>query len=44
MTIVCILYLAALIGGIVSALGKCPVWVPVLILAIAGLLGCLPLR
>jgi hypothetical protein len=44
MTIVCILYLAALIGAIVSALGRCPVWVPVLILAIAGLLGCLPLR
>jgi hypothetical protein len=44
MTIVCILYLAGLIGAIVSAIGRCPLWVPVLLVSIAGLLNCLPLR
>ena len=44
MTIVCFLWLAAFIGTLVSALGKCPLWVPVLLICIAGLLTCLPLR
>jgi hypothetical protein len=44
MSIVCILMLAALVAAIVSAIGKCPLWVAVLLLAIAGLLSCLPLR
>ncbi len=44
MTIVCILYLAALIACLISSVGRCPLWVAVLLLSIAGLLGCLPLR
>jgi len=44
MSIVCILYLAALIAAIVSAIGRCPLFVPVLLLSIAGLLTCVPLR
>jgi len=44
LTVVCILVLAALIAAIVSAIGKCPLWVAVVLLAIAELLSCLPLR
>ena len=44
MSIVCILWLASLIGIIISALGRCPLWVPTLLMAVAGLLTCLPLR
>ncbi len=44
MTIVCILILAALISAIVAAIGKCPLWVAVILLAIAALVNCLPLR
>ena len=44
MSIVCLLWVAAFIGTILSALGKCPLWVPVLLACIAGLLQCLPLR
>ena len=44
MTITCILWLSAFVGTIISALGKCPLWVPLLLAIIAGLLGCLPLR
>lgn len=38
-----VLYLSAFIGAIVSAYGKAPLWVAVLLLAIAGLLGYWPL-
>lgn len=44
MSIVCILWASAFVGTIISALGKVPLWVPVLLATIAGLLGCLPLR
>jgi len=44
MTILCLLWLAAFIGTIVSALGKVPLWVPVLLACIAGLISCWPLR
>lgn len=44
MTILCILYLGAMIATIVSAIGKCPLWVPVLLISIGLLLGCLSLR
>ena len=44
MTITCILWLAAFVGTIISAMGRCPLWVPLLLATIAGLLGCLPLR
>jgi hypothetical protein len=44
LSIVCILWLAAFVGTIISALGKVPLWVPVLLGCIAGLLTCLPMR
>lgn len=43
-SIVCILYLSALIATILSMVGKCPLSVPVLLISIGALLGCLPLR
>lgn len=44
LTIVCLLWLSAFIGTLVSAYGKVPLWVPVLLITIAGLIGCIPLR
>jgi hypothetical protein len=44
LTVVCILWLAAFIGTLISALGKLTLWVPVLLATIAGLVSCLPLR
>lgn len=44
MSIVAILWLAAFIGTLVAALGKVPLWVPVLLATIAGLLSSYPLR
>jgi len=42
LSITCLLYLAAFIGTILSAMGRCPLWVCVLLITVAGLLGCLP--
>jgi len=44
LSILCILYLAALISTIVSMMGKCPLFVPVLLMSIGLLLSCLSLR
>jgi len=45
LSIVCLLWLAAFIATLISAItGKCPLWVAVLIVCIAGLLTCIPLR
>ena len=44
MSVVLFIYLAAFITCIASAIGKCPQWVSVLLLCIAGLLSVLPLR
>lgn len=45
MSVVCILSLCALISAIVALMGRCPVTVPVLLVAIVQILqGCLPLR
>lgn len=44
MSVVCLLWLSAFVSTIVSAIGKCPIWVPVLLITVAGLLGCLPLH
>jgi hypothetical protein len=44
MTIALLLLLAAFVSTIAHALGKCPLWVPVLLLVIVALLGVLPLR
>lgn len=43
-TIACLLALAAFLSAIVSLMGKCPLPVPVLLLSLAELLHCLPLR
>lgn len=43
LTVLLVLALIALICTIISALGKCPIWVPVVILAIMELLRQLPL-
>jgi len=44
MTVACILALAALIIAILSAIGKAPLWVSVILLAIIELLEHIPLR
>jgi hypothetical protein len=44
MSIVCLIWLGAFIATIISAIGRCPLWVPVLLVTVAGLLSCLPLR
>ena len=45
MSIVCMLYFVAGALAIVSAAwGRVPLWVSVLLLCIAGLLSCFPLR
>jgi len=44
MSIVCLLMVFAFVATLGAAIGKVPLWVPVLILTIAGLLNCLPLR
>ena len=44
MSVLLLIYIAAFICTIASALGRCPGWVPVLLLSIAGLLTCLPLK
>ena len=44
MSVLLLIYVAAFICTIASALGRCPSWVPVLLLSIAGLLTCLPLK
>lgn len=44
LTITCVLAIAGLISAIVSLAGKCPVIVPVLLISLAQVLSCLPLR
>lgn len=44
MSIVLLLMLAAFTTAILSAIGKCPVWVPVLLVVLVMLLGLVPLR
>lgn len=41
-TVSFLLLLASFIATLVSAAGKCPLWVPVLLLVIVGLLNYLP--
>jgi hypothetical protein len=42
MTVTCLLWISAFIATIVSAIGKCPLWVAVLLVTVAGLLTCMP--
>jgi hypothetical protein len=42
-TVMLLLALAGFFTTIASALGKCPVWIPVLLLCIIELLRCVPL-
>ncbi len=44
LTVTCLLGLAAFIMTLVSAIGKVPLWVPVLVLSICELLRCIPIR
>jgi hypothetical protein len=44
MSVSCILAFSALIAAIISAMGRCPLWVPVILLCIVALVTCLPLR
>ena len=44
MNVVLILAVSAFITTIVSAIGRCPVWVPVMLLCVVALLQTLPLR
>lgn len=43
-TLVCLLALCAFGGAVLALMGRCPVTVPVLLLSIAELLRCVPLR
>jgi len=43
LTVFLLLAIAAFICTVASALGKCPVWIPVLLLCIIELLRALPL-
>jgi hypothetical protein len=42
MSVTFLLVIAAFICAILSALGKCPVWVPIILICVALLLGVLP--
>jgi len=42
LNITCILVIIAFIICILSAIGRAPLWVSVLLIAIAMMLGCLP--
>jgi hypothetical protein len=44
MTISLLLYLGAFLTCIASAVGKCPLWVSVMLVIVAGLLGLLPIH
>lgn len=44
MTIMCIIWIAALICWILAGIGRCPQWVAGILTAIAGLASCLPLH
>lgn len=44
MSIALLLYLSAFITCIASAINRCPLWVSVLLVTLAGLLGFLPLH
>jgi hypothetical protein len=43
LTVVLLLLPGAFVTCIASAVGKCPVWIPVLLLTVAGLVQHLPL-
>lgn len=44
LTVVLLLVVAAFICTIVSAIGKCPLWVGVLLLCVVALIQTVPLR
>lgn len=44
MTVSCLLAVAALIGAILALMNKCPITVPVLLIAIVELVHCIPLQ
>ena len=42
LTLTCVLGAGAFITGVLESLGKCPGWVPVILLSLAVLLTCWP--
>ena len=44
LTVIGFLVIAAFVATIVSAIGKCPLWVAVLLLCVVELIRILPLR
>lgn len=44
LTLTAILLIGALIGAIASAYGKAPLWVAVLLVALAALIGIVPIK
>lgn len=44
MTVICLLAIAALVVAILSGIGRAPLWVAVILLAIIELLQALPLK
>lgn len=43
-TVIFILVIGALVAAIVSAMGKCPIWVPVILLCIAMAVQVIPIK
>ncbi len=43
-TVLGLLLLAAFVTTIASAMSKCPLWIPVVLLCIVGMIQVLPLR
>jgi hypothetical protein len=44
MTVIMFIVLAAFICAVVSAIGRCPLWVSVILLCIAEMIRVIPLR
>ncbi len=44
MTVLLVLVLGALIAAIVSAMGKCPLWVSVILLCVVAAIQVIPLK
>jgi hypothetical protein len=44
LTLILLIALAAFLLTIASAIGKCPLWIPVLMLSIFALVQCIPVR
>lgn len=43
-TVALVLVIGALVAAIVAAMGKCPLWVSVILLCVVAALGVLPIK